>query len=361
MDLSSFTNLGVGGRPAYYFEASTEQDLQECVSKAVAIGLPVVPIGDGSNLVLQDGTTPCSMIRLTSPGSPNQEVTVNRRSGHLSVFASAFENWHRFVDELIGAGAGSALASLTCIPGTVGGAVVQNIGAYGANVSRMVRAVRLFDIVSGKFEDEDPDYMQFDYRTSKIKREIQMTGSTRKICCGAWLEIDGEDEQFKTGFDSLDKEISYRVANGESQSSATRSAVEEARSGKGMVLNGDPDARSCGSFFTNPRVSVADAIAISRDAAFSNKTVFRINEEQTATVYAGALIEAIVGEAPELGIVGGAGLSTKHKLAIVNKGGATARDVLLLAEQLRAAVQDRFGVMLSPEPVILDSRLFTTI
>jgi UDP-N-acetylmuramate dehydrogenase len=321
--LAPLTTLRVGGAARLLVEAETEQEL---VSAARARPSAFVLAG-GSNVVLPDeGLDEVVLVRTSG---------VHYEDGCLVVQAG--EDWDSFVASTVAAGL-VGLEALSGIPGTVGASPIQNVGAYGAEVSSVIDGVRAYDRSARTVVELDPAACAFRYRTSALKEQP-----------GRWVVLA---VRFRLPEGSSSAPVRYAelaqrlgVAVGDSAPPAdVRAAVLELRRGKGMVVDrADPDSVSAGSFFTNPVVAEAPEGAPSWPA------------EGGVKVSAAWLIEQ-AGYGKGWGD-GPVGLSTKHALALVNRGGGTAAQVREAARVIRDAVVARFGITLTPEPLLLNHPL----
>lgn len=354
--LSAHTTLRLGGTPLAYLRAETTAAVAECVRALDAAGVPVLVLGGGSNLVVADGSVGDSV---DDGGLGFVVVAVRCEAIDISpggvVRAEAGATWDDLVARTVEAGMGG-LECLSGIPGSVGATPVQNVGAYGVEVAQVLRRVRVLDRVSGKDEWLEPAELGLEYRTSKLKGNDS----------GLVLEVE-----FTLHPDGLSEPIAYRelaarlgAEQGERVPAAkAREVVLELRAGKGMVLDaGDHDTWSAGSFFTNPVVPAAEFGAVRAkvakalgDEAAEKMPAFDVmgggSGEAGVKLSAGWLIEragfgkGYPGEAAPMR------LSTKHTLALTNRGHAQTKDLIALAREVRAGVENAFGVTLHPEPV----------
>jgi UDP-N-acetylmuramate dehydrogenase len=317
-NLSEFTTIRVGGEPAELRIAHTREELIEAAKEIWATGEDWLVLGGGSNVVINDDPANLRVIKVESKGI--ERVA----QGHLRVQAG--ENWDDLVAYAVNHGL-AGIESLSGIPGTVGAAPVQNIGAYGQEIAETFVRCEFLDYETFELQTLEKADLNFGYRDSVLKR-----GKTGVI---TWVEFQlfadlpaGSTELLKS----------------------RRIEVLEQRAAKGMVLNeGDFDTHSCGSFFTNPIVSASFARTLPEDAPR-----WDVNEEGTQVKLSAAwLIEhSGIQKGLRLG-ASKAGVSTKHALAITNRGGATAKEILELARFIQERVAATFGINLSPEPVII--------
>lgn len=305
------------------------------MSWAEEAGIPVFPLGGGSNLLVADAGFDGLVIQL-SEGT----VEIEPRGDRARVRADAGFEWDALVAHSVAAG----LAGLEClsgIPGKVGAAPMQNVGAYGQEVAETLVAVHVLELATGEVRRWSGEQCGFDYRTSHFK--------------GAWrgryvvTRVDFE-LSYRTAGTARYPELKRRLASSPATLAEVRSAVLEIRRSKSMVIEpDDPDRRSAGSFFTNPIVEPGVAERVGRLA--SGEVPAFPAQGGRIKLSAARLIEE-AGFQRGYGS-GRAGLSSRHVLAVVNRGGASAAELIGLATEVRAGVRDAFGVTLQPEPVLL--------
>lgn len=348
--LAERTTIGVGGMPARQVVITSHEELAQAARKAKAEGLPLLVLGGGSNLVVADtGVQACVLdMRLrgvtfeSSPPNLEGDADTERLPTETAV-VGAGELWDDFVAEACERN----LAGLEClsgIPGSVGATPIQNVGAYGQEVADTLSWVEAFDLESMEFKRIPAEECEFAYRSSRFKHRE----------AGRWVVTRVAFTLLRGGAPTLDYAELQRAAETLPDKSlrAVRELVIELRRSKSMVLDaGDPNGRSCGSFFTNPIVvdelatrvqAIADARGLGRPPIFPQGNGL-------SKLSAGWLIE-------RAGLAkgtrdGGAGLSSKHALAIVAHTGATAEDVVRFAWRVRREVESQWGVRLVPEPV----------
>jgi UDP-N-acetylmuramate dehydrogenase len=334
--LAPFTTFGIGGPARWLAEAETEEDVAEAVFWAREHELPLFVLGGGSNLLVSDAGFPGLVLRVGLKGI--------LRDGE-SFSCNAGEDWDRFVSLAVGQG----LAGIEClagIPGTAGGTPVQNVGAYGQEVESVIERVRVFDLRRQEYTQLTKSECGFSYRRSRFntvdRDRFIVTRVDYKLRRNEPPQITYAD--LKTCFEGHSPPPSLaEVAN----------AVREIRKGKGMLLvEGDPDCRSAGSFFKNPEVTeeVVDRV---REFAVGARLPLRTYPAQGGKVKIPAawLIEQAGFQKGYR--LGAAGISSKHTLALINRGGANADEILALASRISLAVQERFSIQLEMEPVML--------
>jgi UDP-N-acetylmuramate dehydrogenase len=332
--LAGFTTLGVGGPAQWFAAASSVDDVQVAREWAVERGLPLFVLGGGSNLVIADTGVAGVVMHMRLRG-----VHFHVQGGETFMRAGAGEPWDRIVEIAVGRGV-AGLECLSGIPGSVGGTPIQNVGAYGQEVGDSIDRVTVFDQDTGDVSTMAAQECGFSYRMSRFK-----SSERRHVVCDVTWRL-------RAGAPTIvypDVAAFLREAGCANPTLAdVRQSVLAIRRRKGMVLDAaDPDTRSVGSFFMNPIVTVGTREEIS-SLAGAAAPGFAIGGDRVK-VPAAWLIERA---GFQKGMAdGAAGISTKHPLALVNRGGATARDVVRLAVRIRRQVLDRFGVALRPEPV----------
>lgn len=313
--LSEFTTIKVGGVPASLVEAFTRDALIEETMRVWGGGEDWFVLGGGSNVVVADEISELSVIRVANKGI--------EKIGHGAIRVQAGENWDDVVRYTVEHHLGG-IESLSGIPGTVGAAPVQNIGAYGAELADVFLRCEFLDYLTGEIQVLEKSDCDFGYRDSIFKRG--------KLGVITWVEL-----QMLADLPAGSGELLRR----------RRDEVLELRASKGMVLDPtDRDTYSCGSFFTNPIVTSRFARDLPEDAPRWN-----VDEDGDRIKLSAAwLIEhAGITKGLQLG-QSKAGLSTKHALAITNRGGATATQIGELARFIQERVSNTFGITLAPEP-----------
>ncbi|WP_329089429.1 MULTISPECIES: UDP-N-acetylmuramate dehydrogenase [unclassified Streptosporangium] len=336
--LAPYTTLGLGGPAGAFVEAGSSEEIVELVAAADRAGEPVLVLGGGSNLVVSDEGFDGLVVRVASRGV---EVEGDR------VTAQAGEDWDALVERAVKEGR-SGVECLSGIPGLVGSTPIQNVGAYGQDVSQTIVAVRAYDRRAGEVRDLTARECGFAYRHSTFKDDLG-----RYVVLAVTYELAG---------DALSGPVAYRelasrlgVALGDRVPPAeARAAVLELRAGKGMVLDAaDPDTRSAGSFFTNPVLTAARAAELElRAPGFPRWDM----PDGAVKVPAAWLIEN--AGFPKGYRRGPARISTKHTLAMTNpEMVASTEELLDLAREVRDGVLEKFGVTLVNEPVMVGTRL----
>jgi UDP-N-acetylmuramate dehydrogenase len=348
--LADYTTLGLGGPAKAMVVARTTDELVAAVAAADAAGEPVLVLGGGSNLVVADDGFPGTVVHADARGVSFEDAGTDPESGEDVVLlrAEAGVEWDPLVERTVAEGL-SGIEFLSGIPGRVGSTPIQNVGAYGQDVSQTVREVLVHDRRTGERRVMDNAACGFTYRDSVFK------GDDRYVVC---------EVVFALRRSPLSRPIRYaEVARALGTEAGSRVPLEQAREtvlglrrGKGMVLDpADPDTRSAGSFFTNPVLSAAEFEAVRERAAAllgPDAEVPGHPDADGAVKLSAAWLIDRAGFSKGYGR-GPARISGKHTLALTNPGGATTRDLLVLAREVRAGVERAFGVRLVNEPVMV--------
>ena len=332
----------MGGPAQRVVDALEDADLVEAVRSADTTGEPVLLVGGGSNLLVADAGFPGVAIRVRTSGVAVESAA----GGVVRVRVAAGEPWDAVVARAVAEG-WSGLEALAGIPGSTGATPIQNVGAYGAEVAGLIESIEVLDRRTGERGVLAPGEAGFGYRTSVLKQDP-----------GHWVVLA---VTFVLASGTLSAPVRYAelagrldVAIGDRAPAVdVRAAVLDLRRGKGMVLDAaDHDTWSAGSFFTNPILS-ADRAADLPDGAP------RFAQPDGSVKTSAAWLISNAGFDRGFAVRPGApaALSTKHSLAITNRGGATAEDLLELARVVRDAVAARFGIHLENEPVLVGCSL----
>ncbi len=339
--LSELTSIQIGGTPAEIFVAKTRDDLIEHTLELWRSGDDWLVLGGGSNMVVADD---CSDLRVVKVENRGIENIRGKDDAKVTLRVQAGEDWDDFVAYTVEHGL-AGVEAMSGIPGTVGAGPVQNIGAYGQELSDVLLRLEFLDYETHEVAVLEAKDLGFGYRTSVIKR-----GRPGVI---TWVELELQKlDGLSRPLYSTQIAADLGVEMGDQVPLAdVRKSVLKLRASKGMVLSAtDPDSVSCGSFFTNPIVSDKMARTLPTDAP---RWEDEDDEGLTVKLSAAWLIEA-AGIGKGFSLPGsGAAISSKHTLAIINKGGATAQDVLQLASYVQLQVSNRFGINLVPEPNLI--------
>jgi UDP-N-acetylmuramate dehydrogenase len=336
VSLAPFTTLHLGGHAARLLEIEREHEVCDAIRDAEARGGPLFVLGGGSNIVVGDDGFPGLVIRMATRG-----VDAHRGPGGVVVDVAAGENW----DDLVARGVDEDWSGISClsgIPGLVGATPIQNVGAYGQEVCGTISMVRAYDRVARTFVDLDASACGFAYRTSIFKRSDRWIVTNVRFVLGS-----GREEEVRYG------ELARALSTSEGSrvsSRIVRDTVITLRRAKGMVLDAnDPESVSVGSFFVNP---IVDTTMLANIAARAGATPPSFNAGNGRHKVAAAWLVERAGFVKGWG-EGRVGVSQKHTLALVNRGGATTGELLTLARAVRDGVDALFGVTLEPEPVLL--------
>jgi UDP-N-acetylmuramate dehydrogenase len=330
--LAPLTTLQVGGPARYFCAASSPQDVQQAVEFSRSRDLPLFVLGGGSNLLISDAGWPGVVVHIAIPGIET------RGSGVFEVGAG--EDWDRFVAHAVDQSC-AGIECLSGIPGTVGGTPIQNVGAYGQEVARSIVSVHVLDLQTNEFADIPAADCGFQYRASIFNSSAQgryvVLRVTYQLKPGGDPTVEYADLQRQFG------DRSSRPSLAE-----TRDAVREIRRKKGMLLDpADPDSRSAGSFFKNPVITLDHYQKLAEQHQMPHWWA-GVNRVKISAAW---LVEN-AGFSKGLRR-GTAGISSKHALALINAGGATASEIAALKDEITTSVVERFGVSLQAEPIFV--------
>lgn len=329
--LSDYTSLRVGGPAEQIVSASNEAEIISAVQVADAAGKRVLILGSGTNVLVSDKGFDGVVIHVSST---QVESEVDACSG-ATLTIGAGEVWDNFVETTIARGY-AGLETLSGIPGTIGAAPIQNIGAYGHEISEFITRVRTYDRQEKRIRTFTNDECHFSYRSSRFKVERDRFVI---LDVGFQLRIG----EMTTPIIYAELAAALGVSVGERASViATRQATLKLRANKGMLLNpSDHDSWSAGSFFTNPIISAEAALKLPTDAP---RWVQEDGQVKTSAAWLMEHAGVHKGDAHS-----GARISFKHVLALTNSGDATAADIAALAKEAREKVRAVFGISLEPE------------
>ena len=335
--LAPRSSLRVGGPARWFTVAASIEDVGAAHTWSRARGVRLVVLGGGTNVVVADAGLDALVVAVQPRG-----LAITDDGETLQVTAAAGEPWDAVVEAAVSRG-GAGLECLSGIPGLTGGTPIQNVGAYGQDVSGVIEAVTAFDTATGATATLAAAECGFAYRTSRFKA----ADAGRFVVCDVCFRLR------KGPPTTAYADVAAALARaGVTQPSVAdvRSVVLEIRRRKAMVLDpGDPDTRSVGSFFTNPVITLSDAERVAARAGTAAPAFPQSGGH--VKVPAAWLIEraGFARGTPD----GAVGLSSKHTLAIVTRDGATAADVIRFAGRVARRVEALFGVRLRPEPVLL--------
>jgi UDP-N-acetylmuramate dehydrogenase len=343
--LAPFTTLGIGGPARWFVEAASEPEIVEAVEWTRKHSTPLFILGGGSNLLISDAGFEGLVLRVGLRGM-SQVTGATERVYRVA----AGEPWEHCVQRSLEDNC-AGLECLAGIPGTVGGTPVQNVGAYGQEVASVIERVRAFDLRAGHFVELTAAECGFAYRRSRFntidRGRFIVTRADYRLTPGGAPTLR---------YPELQRAVEAAHPDGSKPTLAeVADTVRRIRRAKGMlIVEGDPDCRSAGSFFKNPiiteelyqKIAVRSAAAPPRFPAGSGP-----ESDGLVKIPAAWLIE-------QAGFAKGytldaAGISSRHTLALVNRGGASAQQILTLAGQIADAVEERFGLRLEREPVLV--------
>ncbi len=335
--LAAFTTLGVGGPAKWCARAESADEVREVDAWARQHAEPMVVLGGGSNVLVADRGFDGLVLRIGMRGiwpAPDGDGMLLR--------AAAGEPW----DAVVAWAVAHGLAGIEClsgIPGTVGGTPIQNVGAYGQEVANTIVSVTVFDRQAAAIQVLSKSDCDFAYRSSRFKTR----DAGRFVICDVTFRL-------QPGAPTVTYPDLRRYLDAHARSTPTlddaRAAVLAVRRSKGMVLDAaDHDTRSVGSFFTNPVVREDWVDEIGRRVS-QRPPAYPVGPGWMKVPAAWLLEQAGFSRGYGTGAVG---LSSKHPLAVTNRGGATASEVVAFAVDLKRRVADRFGVDLVPEPTFV--------
>jgi UDP-N-acetylmuramate dehydrogenase len=346
--LADFTTVRLGGPARAFTRAETEDELIDAVRSADAAGERVLILGGGSNLVVADEGFDGTVIQVATRGV-RRGGRAGRGEGPGELTVAAGEEW----DGVVARSVAEGLAGLEClsgIPGLTGATPMQNVGAYGQEVSDTIIRVRVWDRDAAEVLELPAAECGFGYRTSRFR------GSGRFVVLSVTFALAGQARSAPVRYAELAAALG--VSPGDQVDGAeARAAVIELRQRKGMVIDpGDPDTRSAGSFFLNPVLDAATLAGVetaARDRCGPDVRVPRFEAGNGQVKVPAAWLIERAGFTRGYNPGDGARISSKHTLALVNAGSASTTALLALAREIRDGVHATFGVTLSPEPILI--------
>ncbi|MGO1955249.1 MULTISPECIES: UDP-N-acetylmuramate dehydrogenase [unclassified Microbacterium] len=372
LPLSQLTTLQVGAAPERMIDAHTREGITDALHQVWADGDDWFVLGGGSNLLVGDEPFDGTVIRILTHGF---QAVPGAEAGRRRIRIEAGQNWDEFVAWTVGQGL-AGVEAMSGIPGTAGAAPIQNVGAYGQEIDQTLVEVELIDEATGETHVVPAGDLGLGPRTSDLKRHYGSEPRRRAVILSITLELD----DVGTGaFSIRDQRIAKAIGadvGAEVTLAGVRESVLAIRASKGMVLDpADDDTRSAGSFFNNPILSESEARALPEACprwplvpdiepvrvipleSFDGYVPPAPVETAGVKVSAAWLIEnAGLSKGFRLGRAR-ASLSTKHTLALTNRGGATAWEVTQLARFVQTRVSSEFGIELQPEPVFVGVEL----
>jgi UDP-N-acetylmuramate dehydrogenase len=339
--LAPLTTLKVGGPARYFVEARTLPEVQEAIKFSQLRSLPLFVLGGGSNVVVSDEGWPGVVLKIAIAGI--EPRTLNDK---VVFEVGAGEPWDKFVAATVARNC-AGVERLSGIPGSVGGTPVQNVGAYGQEVSETILSVIAIDLNTGDVRQLSNKECGFHYRTSIFN--TTQRGQYIILRVSYELIPDGKPHlqyaDLKNHFTGW-KEVPTLAD--------TREAVRKIRASKGMLITaGDDDCRSAGSFFKNPVLSAESFEHLVRRAAEKNLQIPSYPALETQRKVSAAWLVEHSGFSKGF-TSGNVGISRKHALAIVNRGEATAAEIIALRDHIQDRVEHIWGVRLEPEPVFVE-------
>jgi UDP-N-acetylmuramate dehydrogenase len=340
--LAPLTTLKVGGPARYLTQPKSAAEVAEAVNFARSRDLPMFVLGGGSNLVVSDAGWPGLVLKLAISGIEERD---SNDQGKRLFEVGAGEEWDRFVARAVARNC-AGVECLSGIPGSVGGTPVQNVGAYGQEVSETIDAVQVFDLRDGQVREFCAEACGFQYRTSIFNTSERgrfiILRVTYSLTPGGKPRVEYAD--LKKHFAGFQQAPSL---------TSTREAVRRIRAAKAMLITpGDEDCRSAGSFFKNPVLSTDQFDQLTRRAMAKGLQVpsYPALDAQRKLSAAWLVEHSGFSRGYSSGQVG---ISRKHALAIVNRGEATAADILGLKDHIQQRVEEIWGIHLEPEPVFV--------
>jgi UDP-N-acetylmuramate dehydrogenase len=339
--LAPFTTINVGGPARFFVEAGSIDDVAESLHFARSRQLDLFVLGGGSNLVIADRGWPGLVLKVAVVGIESSDT-----GGKILFKAGAGESWDKFVSVAVASNC-SGVECLSGIPGSVGGTPVQNVGAYGQEVSQTIQSVDALQIDTGQTREFTNHECGFRYRTSVFNTTQRGRFVILSVTYG--LTPGGEPSLQYT-----DLRNHFSGSTAKPTLAGVRDAVRKIRASKGMLITaGDPDCRSAGSFFKNPILSQETFQTLTQRAATKNLQIPSYPALDSQRKVSAAWLVEHSGFRKGF-TSGNVGISRKHALAIVNRGDATATEVAALKNQIQEQVEITWGVHLDPEPVFVN-------
>lgn len=344
VSLAPMTTLGIGGLARYFADITDTEALLAGVDWARTHGVPMFVLGGGSNIVVADSGFPGLVLRVCVRG-----IETKLEGDSVELTAGAGEEWDRLVGHSV-ANNWSGWECLSGIPGRVGATPIQNVGAYGQDTSETLIGVETFDLNTKKLVRLSAADCEFGYRSSRFKTRDRERFIITRVSYR--LKVGGAPA---IRYPELQRHLAELGLNAPTPADV-REAVLAIRRRKAMVIDpNDPDSRSVGSFFVNPTLTHEQFELVKSQAA----KFIRAGEEIPSYPADGNLVKLSAAWLIERAgisrgyVHGNAGTSTKHALAIINRGGGSAHDVVELKELIQSRVLDAFGITLTPEPVFV--------
>ena len=339
--LADHTTLRLGGPASSWVVARTVDELTDAVGRADAAGEEVLVLGGGSNLVVADEGFAGTVVEVATRGVRSDLEDAGPACGGTMVTVAAGETWDDLVATAVERG-WVGVEALSGIPGSVGAVPIQNVGAYGQDVSQTIAQVRVWDRMLKGFRTFANADCRFGYRTSRFKAD-----PGRHVVVEVTFQFRVGTLSAPVAYAELARTLGVEVGQ-RAPLAEVREAVLALRRGKGMVLDADDhDTWSAGSFFTNP---VVDPARVPDGAPAYPQPDGTVKTSAAWLIERAGFAKGHPGSGP-------ATLSTKHTLALTNRGDATTKDLLALAREVRDGVEARFGIRLENEPVLVGVEL----
>lgn len=338
--LAPLTTIKIGGPARYFAEARTMAEIGEAVAFANSRKLALFVLGGGSNLVISDAGWPGLVLRIAING-----IDERNEQEKMLFEVGAGEEWDKFIAKAVARNC-AGVECLSGIPGSVGGTPVQNVGAYGQEVSETIESVLAFDLRDNQIHEFCNEACGFSYRTSIFNTSERgrfiIVRVTYALTPGGEAHVQYADlKKYFAGWSTIPT------------LAETRDAVRQIRAGKGMLITpGDEDCRSAGSFFKNPVLSAEQYRELQERAKAKNLQVPGYPALEALHKVPAAWLVEHSGFSKGFG-AGEVGISRKHTLAIVNRGQATAAEIVAFKEQIQQRVEDLWGIRLEAEPVMV--------
>ncbi|HEX8631853.1 MAG TPA: UDP-N-acetylmuramate dehydrogenase [Catenuloplanes sp.] len=343
--LETYTTLRLGGPADRLAIAHNSDDVLSAIRAAALAGQPVLVLAGGSNVVIGDAGFPGTVVLIRTRGVHVTPIGADA----VTVRVEAGEPW----DALVGTAVANGWSGIEClagIPGSTGATPIQNVGAYGQEVAETIGSVRVYDRADDRVVTMTPQQCRFGYRSSVFKH------NDRWVVLSVDFRLARSPLSAPVRYAELARALGVEVGARVPLEQAS-SAVRRLRAGKGMVLDGaDHDTWSVGSFFTNPVLDAPAYRALCARVADLDAPPSWPTADGLVKVSAAWLIDR-AGFAKGYGGAGGVSISGKHTLALTNRGTGSTAALIALAREIRDGVQDRFGVRLHPEPVLVNCEL----
>ncbi|MDQ3992151.1 MAG: UDP-N-acetylmuramate dehydrogenase [Actinomycetota bacterium] len=340
-NLADYTTLRLGGPAGRFVEAHTEDEVVARVREADAADEGLLVMAGGSNLVVADDGFPGTVLHVLTRGVERDGTTFRVQAG---------EPW----DDFVAARVADGLAGIEClsgIPGSTGATPIQNVGAYGQEVAEVITSVRVLNRADGEVAELAPDECGFTYRASAFKREPEQW-----VVLAVTFELDPQPKSRPIRYTELARTVGIELGDG-APLAEVREAVLTLRRSKGMVIDpDDPDSVSAGSFFTNPILDPGHFEELERRVEATlgpNAGLPSFPEPDGQVKTSAAWLVERAGFGRGHGAPGPIMVSTKHSLALTNRGGGTTAELIALAREIRGGVRERFCVELVPEPTLV--------